>query len=235
MKRSVLLCFIVVYLLTAPFAVAQKAELKERCNEIQKVLKENKPFRMEYVMTVTPKENEGQAENMRVSFYKSGENYKMIMGELQEVIIKDNLTLVLNHPQKMLSVQEEKLNLADQTIIGPLLQIIDNATTCVQKLDKDLVSYILTFSDNMLYQKLELTFSRKNNALTALYAEYSRNYPEPYASVKVNYTTWDLKWIPEKNFPNVENYIVKSEGRYKAQPAWNKYHFYQPETGTLKF
>ena len=213
--------------------LAQKSELKAFCSQLDQSLK-NKAYKVQYSLGVKAKESDSKSESVMIQLYRNDERQKMVIGDFQEVIQEQELTLVVNHLMKEITLQKEKTVNPDQFLLTGLSALVDSAHSVEVTGQNGLKTFTLLYPETFIYTKLQLTISQKVNEIKQLYAEFSPKYPEGYHSVLVKYERWDRNWKPEDGFPNINRYLIKSGKKFVLQPNWNHYKFYQPESGTLK-
>lgn len=210
------------------FNYAQRAELKSHCHELTDLLKSDKPFHIQYTVTVKGKGENAEQGSINMDFYKSSLGEDFVMGSMQEIIHKSNIEFLINHDQKAIVVKRDTTkSIAKNDMLNDLDQFVDSAVTVKSSKKNSYITYILEYPSSYIYQKVEFVFNSHTKKLVTIYAEFAKDYHEPYASMKVNYEVWDTSWKPDNTFPNIEKYLVLSGNSYQANNNYKNYKIHQ--------
>ncbi|MCX6180664.1 MAG: hypothetical protein NT150_01875 [Bacteroidetes bacterium] len=226
--------FLNIFLLLAVAVSAQKQNLQALCVKMDEGFSAKSGLHIEYVMTMQGRDA-AEKESMNISYFKDGaSSYKMVMGNIQEILCKGKTALLVNHDEKSIMVQEDTTNgVGSQTLLFDLKALIDSANSVTEVKGKDGISYVLQFTNHPTYSVMKLKFDAKTHSLKSIYAEFRSDYPEPYFSLTVDYKLWDDKWKAEANFPNMKNYVEEKNGKYVASALMTGYKVFKPEAATI--
>ncbi len=216
-------------------AFAQKGDLKKLCTKLNDVFSSKNGLHLEYTMAMQGNAQHPETESMQMSMFKLNEqDYKMVIGEEQILLHSGKTMLQVNHSQKSIVIQTDSTsNVSSQALFADFRLLIDSASSVSDRKEKDELIYTLKFSSEFIYTSVTLKFSTKTELLTSVYAEFSPDYPEPYHSLTVTYTLWDLKWKDSSGVLALNQFVERKNDIYVPVTAWNSYKVFQPAQGKI--
>jgi hypothetical protein len=221
-----------ISLIIPVLAFGQKEELTQYCDAMAKEFTGQKPYHLNYTLTVTGKADQPGKESMDFNFYKSGNTCKSVMGTVQEMIQSDRLLIVVNHLEHYMEVGEDTSNALSKNLwLSDWNILLKEAKSVSKKTDQTFSTFTIYFQPDQAYALMRLIFNTRTKAIASVYSEFNPALREPYFSTEIVYHKLDKNWKPEPGFPGVSNYITKKGNRYEAQAAWKSYSFHQNEKG----
>lgn len=190
-------------------------------------------YHIRYDMTITGgAKNAERQGSITVDYYSKGSKKRMVMGDKQELMLKDNIMLTANHEMQLITIAADTTVTRGKTgsqVIAEFSSWLDEDTR-VQRFSCDHPQcFRVTFQDHEHYSTMELHFGKGKKALPlkirgTFLAKYQR-----YDTMTINYKSWDKKWKAPGDFPGFGKYVVRRDKRFKKRDQWNNYQFYQPK------
>lgn len=216
------------------FANNAKQDLEKKCDALIKFFETKKSYHLQYRIQIKGRDAYLNVDDqMVVDLYKKGDLKYSKMGNAAEIVNEDKQVLMINHIGKFLQYGIDTSN-KQQNPLEELLVYLKESNNVTIKSDKGIDNYIITFSENHIHERIEFSFNAKTQAVISTYAVFSKEYKEPYYSVRVNYLLWEDNIKSGQVIPKISNYLVKSGNTFKPLPVWEKYQFYQSEKRNLK-
>ena len=222
-------------LLIARTGLGQQDELNALCGRLDKILSAPGNLHARYSLTITSRDELSDRQTLVSDIYKNGASTLIRTGDMQDVFFDGHTSLLVNHVQKVIVVEEGTTAGQGASMVENLSLLVREASGVVRTEKNGLISFVLTFPREFMYAKARIEFTARDKMLKNVYADFSPAYPEPFHSMELNYQTWDLKWKPGPDFQGADHYVSKDAGGYKALGRWSDYQLYQPQYGTLKF
>jgi hypothetical protein len=223
MKRILVITYL---LCIAVGAAAQKDDLKSLSSNYEQLFKKNNTYQLSYTLTVASS-LDTTVQTMKFDLYKSGDKDRMEMGNTQVMIHDGAFFILVNNEAHMIRMSNDSSNAASQNIlVSSFASIIDSSTSVAHSSKDGKLNYTLLFPSSYVYSKVELIFSKKTKSLIRIYALFSEEYPSEFKYLEVNYLEPNFKWSPDANFPGTNEYVMKSNGRYILQEAFDTYKTY---------
>ena len=149
------------------------------------------------------------------------------MGAEQDIIHDETLLIVVNHDSRIIRMAVDSSNFTSNTVlVGNFSSIIDSSKSIATVFKDGKNEYTLTFSSDYIYSKVQFAFSKKTKSLLHIYAVFNEDSPSEFKYIDVVYSEPNTKWTPPLHFPNTEKYILKSNGRYIVQDAYDSYKMF---------
>lgn len=222
MKKILIVCFLIMSIA----AFAQKEELKVLTSNYEQLFKKNEAYHLSYTLTVASS-LDTTVQRMKFDLYKSGNKDRMEMGDAQVMIHDGTFFILINNEAHMIRMSNDSSNVTNQNIlVSSFTSIIDSSNSVLYSSKEGKLNYTLLFPSSYVYSKVELVFSKKTKSLIRIYALFSEEYPSEFKYLEVDYLEPNFKWVPNANFPGTDEYVMKSNGRYILQEAFDSYKTY---------